>query len=185
MAIIPELIADVAEARERVIAAVAGLAADQATRKPAPDEWAVAQVIEHLVLAEHGGIIRIWQAAEGVRSGEPVWQGEAVHRGRSIEEIIATTWRAREDAPANAVPQTNGPLAYWVASLDACQPVLVALGKALDGLDLETVIAPYAISGPLDARQRLEFLRWHMDHHRQQIAEIVRLRPSSAGSRRQ
>lgn len=78
-------------------------------------------------------------------------------------------------------PQTNGPLAYWVASLAACQPVLNALEQKLDGLDLEAVVAPHFLSGPLDARQRLEFLRWHMDHHRQQIGEILRLRSSSVG----
>ncbi len=173
MAEIRKLIADAAVARQHVITAVEGLTEDQAIWKPAVGEWSVAQVIEHLVLAEHGGIVRIWQAAEGIRRAKPTWQGEAVHRGRPIEEIIATTWREREDAPANAIPQMNGPLAYWVASFAACQPVLDALGRALDGLDLRAVVAPHVISGPLDAHQRLEFLRWHMDHHRQQIAEII------------
>ncbi len=108
-----------------------------------------------------------------MRRGVPVWQGEAVHRGRTIEEIIARTWREREDAPPNATPQTNGPLGYWVASLSACQPVLDALVRHLDGLDPAAVIAPHFLSGPLDVYQRFEFLRWHMDHHREQIAGII------------
>jgi hypothetical protein len=66
-----------------------------------------------------------------------------------------------------------GPLAYWVASLAACAPVVIALGQALTPFDLEVVIAPHFLSGPLDARQRFEFLRWHMDHHRQQITDIM------------
>jgi hypothetical protein len=66
-----------------------------------------------------------------------------------------------------------GPLAYWVASLAACAPVVIALGQAPTPFDLEVVIAPHFLSGPLDARQRFEFLRWHMDHHRQQITEIM------------
>lgn len=181
MAEVADLIRDVAAARRRVIATAEGLAAGQAARRPAEGEWSATQVVEHLTLAEHGGIIRIWQAAEGIRGGRPIWQGEPVHRGRSIEEIIAATWREREDAPGNAIPQTNGPLGYWVASFAACQPVLEALGTALDGLDLSEVVAPHVISGPLDARQRLEFLRWHMDHHRQQIADIIRLRQTRAG----
>lgn len=167
------LIADVAAARQRVLAAVASLTEEQATWQPAPEEWSVAQVVEHLVLAEHSGIIRMWQAAVGLQRGVPVWQGEPVHRGKSIEQNIAETWREREEAPPNATPQTNGPLAYWVASLAACASVLIALGQALAPLDLETVIAPHFLSGPLDARQRFEFLRWHMDHHRKQIAEIM------------
>lgn len=37
-----------------------------------------------------------------------------------------------------------------------------------------TVIAPHVISGPLDARQRLEFIRFHMDLHRRQIEAVLR-----------
>lgn len=170
---IDDLIADVAAARRRVMEDVAGVTEEQATWQPAPEEWSVAQVVEHLVLAEHSGLIRMWQAAVGLQRGQPVWQGEPVHRGKSIEANIAETWREREDAPPNATPQANGPLAYWVASLAACEPVVLALGRVLAPFDLEAVIAPHFLSGPLDARQRFEFLRWHMDHHRRQIADIM------------
>ena len=178
---IDHLIADVAAGRQRVMAAVAGISEEQATWQPAPGEWSVAQVVEHLVLAEHSGLIRMWQAVVGLQSGRPVWRGEPVHRGKSIEENIAETWREREEAPPNATPQTNGPLAYWVASLAACEPVLIALGRVLAPFDLEEVIAPHFLSGPLDARQRFEFLRWHMDHHRQQIAAIIARQDEAAG----
>lgn len=175
MAEIREMIAAVAVARQRVIADVVGIAEDRAIWQPATGEWSIAQVVEHLTLAEQGGVLSIWREAEGVRTDNPTWQGESVHRGRSIEEIIAMTWRKREDVPASAAPRMNGPLAYWIASFAACQTVLEALGQTLDGLDLEAVVVPHVISGPLDARQRLGFLRWHMDHHRPQIAEIIRL----------
>jgi hypothetical protein len=43
----------------------------------------------------------------------------------------------------------------------------------LDGLDLATVIYPHVVRGPLvDARQGLEFLRWHLDYHCQQIEAL-------------
>jgi hypothetical protein len=32
---------------------------------------------------------------------------------------------------------------------------------------------PGARSGQLDTRQRLEFLRWHLDHHLQQIEDVA------------
>ncbi len=172
VASVPQLIADVAAARRRVLAAVASLTADQEAFHPAPGEWSVPQVVEHLVLAEQAGIQRVWQAAEGIRRGRPVWTGEPVHRGLPIVEVIAHTWRTKEQAPPNASPQTDGPLAYWATCLETCQPVLERLGAALDGLDLSEVIFPHFLSGPLDAHQRLEFLRWHLDHHRRQIEEI-------------
>jgi hypothetical protein len=58
-------------------------------------------------------------------------------------------------------------------ALAACQPVIAALAPRLAGLDLIAVIVPHHLSGPLDAGQRLAFVRWHLEHHRQQIAAIV------------
>ena len=169
---IPEYIADVAAARQAVLSAATGLSGEQEAFRPGPQEWSVPQVVEHLVLAEQAGIQRVWQAAEGIRRGRPVWTGEAVHRGLPIEEVIARTWRPKEQAPPNATPQTDGPLAYWVQCLAWRQPVLRRLHDALEGLDLAEVIFLDFLSGPLDARQRLEFLRWHLEHHRRQIEEI-------------
>ena len=172
MQTVPALIADVAEARRRVADAVAGLSVEQGARRPAEGEWSVQEVVEHLVLAEQAGVQFIWRAAEGVRAGQPVWSGEPVHRGRTIEEVITRTWRFKEEAPPNATPARAAPLPYWVAASQACQVVLEALGRALEGLELGEVIFPHFISGPLDARQRLEFLRWHMEHHLTQISEV-------------
>ena len=180
---VPWLVADVAAARRRVIGAVAGITAAQEAFRPGPESWSIPQVVEHLVLATQAGINLIWQAAEGVRRGRPVWRGDAVHRGAAIEEVIARTWelteagprtwKTAERAPENAVPRTGGPLAYWAACLEATQPVLDRLPAVLAGLDLQAVVYPHVLSGPLDARQRLEFLRWHLDHHLQQIQDIT------------
>jgi uncharacterized damage-inducible protein DinB len=168
-----ELIAEVSDSRQRVVDAVQGLTPEQEAFSPAPGEWSPTQVVEHLVLAEQAGINRIWQAAEGVRRGQPVWSGEPLHRGLPIEDVIARTWPERAEAPLWVVPTAGGPLAYWVACLRACQPVLETLAGTLKGLDLAEVIFPHPISGPLDGRQRLEFLRWHLDHHRRQIEDIL------------
>ncbi len=179
---VPGLIAEVAAARRRVVGAVAGITAAQEAFRPGPEEWSIPQVVEHLVLATQAGINLIWQAAEGVRRGRPVWRGDPVHRGAPIEAVIVRTWeltepgprtwRTAEQVPESAVPSTGGPIAYWTARLEATQPVLERLSAVLAGLDLEAVVYPHALSGPLDARQRLEFLRWHVDHHLQQIEDI-------------
>ncbi len=50
--------------------------------------------------------------------------------------------------------------------------MLERLPAVLAGLDLHAVVYPHVLSSPLDARQRLESLRWHLDHHLQQIEDI-------------
>lgn len=176
------LIAQVRAARSRVLATVTALGVQQERFKPGADEWSIANVVEHLVLAEQVGIHRIWQEAGGLRCGQEVWSGPVPHRGLSIEEVVERTWkvtstgpisvRTAEKAPEVATPRSDGPLAYWAACLEVCQPVLEQLGGVLSGLDLAQLIVPHVTSGPLDARQRLQFLRWHLDHHRQQIEDI-------------
>lgn len=176
------LIDEVRLARGRLVAAAAAVDSAQEGFRRGPGEWSVAEVVEHLVLAEQAGVNRIWQAAHGVRSGQPVWTGTPPHRGLEIDVVIERTWqltgtgpisvRTAEKSPEVAAPRLGGPLAYWLACLEACQPVLERLARALDGLDLARVIFPHVTSGPLDAWQRVQFLRWHLDHHRQQIEDI-------------
>lgn len=173
MQTIQELIGQVAEARRKLLATVAHLSVEQASFKPAPDQWSVLENIEHIALAEITGIAKIWQAAESKRNGTPVFTGEHTNRGLAIEDIIARTWKPKEDAPPIATPHIGGPLAYWISYLESCQAVLDRLGHALEGLDPGEVIFPHFLSGPLDARQRLEFLRFHLDRHRGQIERLM------------
>ena len=166
------LIRDAAEARRRVCIEVRDLLDDAGSLKPAPDQWSIAEILEHLVLAELAGINRVWRAAASVRAGHLEWTGDPVHRGKSIETIVAETWRPKETAPDVAQPRWGGPTAFWAACLEICQVTLEALAGQLAGLDLKSVIYPHPISGPLDARQRLEFLRFHMDRHAAQVRRV-------------
>lgn len=171
MSSVAELVADVMSARQEVLEQVAALTADQAIQKPSEDEWSVAEIIEHLVLAEHMGVRKIWQAADGAGPGGAV-EGPS-NAGLSIEEVIAGTWKTYEQAPPDATPSGEGSLDYWTACFRACQPVLEELGTRLEGVDLSTVIFPHFLCGPLDARQRLEFLRFHIERHGRQIERLT------------
>jgi hypothetical protein len=163
----------VEQARERFLGPLVGLSPEQAAFRTEPDAWSIAQVTEHLVHAESGGINLIWRAAEGIARGAPAWSGESPNRGLRIEDVVERTWQVRETSPESALPRIGGPFAYWAAALRGCSGLLVELKSALLGLALEDVIYPHAISGPLDARQRLQFLAFHLDRHRRQVAGIM------------
>jgi hypothetical protein len=170
---IPSLIEQTRDERNRLIDLVQPLTGRQARYKPAPDVWSVNENLEHLVLAEVSGTSKIWAAAEGVRTGEPVWAGEHTNRGLSIEEIVARTWKPKETAPPIAMPHIGGPVAWWVEYLKSAQSLLDSLAPALRGLDPETVLFPHFLCGPLDARQRIQFLRFHIRRHRNQITVLM------------
>ena len=66
---------------------------------------------------------------------------------------------------------------------DTAELYLCATGISLlanmfaEAVDLTTIVYPHYLSGPLDGRQRLEFLRYHMERHLAQI-ERVRAHPN-------
>jgi hypothetical protein len=166
------LISEVRSSRNRVLDHVKHLNTAQGAFKPTSDQWSISEILEHLVLAEQSGITKMWLAADGFRSGKPAWTGTHTNRGLSIDEIVARTWKTREAAPALCTPMFGGPLAYWKEAFSLCQRLLDASRPALEGLDLENVIYPHFISGPMDLGQRLEFLRFHMDRHQRQIERV-------------
>ena len=171
---VQKLIADVEAARQRVLDATEEVTTEQGGYTPAPDRWSIAEIVEHLVLAERSGTNYIWRAADGVTRGVPVFSGVSPNRGLTIEEVVERTWQPKEIAPEVARPYLGGPIGYWRAALRGRRPTLADLGEVLEPLDLDTVIYPHKLSGPLDARQRLAFLRFHLDRHHGQIEALKR-----------
>lgn len=90
-----------------------------------------------------------------------------------IEEIIARTWKPKELAPPIATPHFGGPVSYWLEYLKLAQQLLDGLVPVLHGLDPEMVVFPHFLSGPLDAQQRIHFLRFHIQRHRNQVAKLM------------
>jgi hypothetical protein len=167
-----ELIGQVAVARQRLIKTASGLSPAQAQFKSSTETWSITDNVEHLVWAEQGAINGMWRALEGFKNNAPIWKGECIHHGLSIEEVVDRTWQSKEKAPEIARPKWGGPTEFWILSLNNCQPLLESLGNALAGFDLEKIIHPHPISGPINILQRMEFLRFHLDRHREQIENI-------------
>ena len=170
-----QLIQDVDKARTRYVSCVYGLAFELSVFKPDTNAWSILDITEHLVYAEDVGVWGIWKALEAYQRGVPLWEGEHVNGGHSIEQVVGKTWKEKEIAPEVAAPRIGGVLSFWIAALEARQKILKSLAKQLEGHPLEEIIYPHPISGPLDARQRLQFLRFHIDRHREQAESIKRI----------
>jgi hypothetical protein len=165
------LIQLIEDARDHLLHAVDGLTEAQAAFKPAPDQWSIVEVVEHLYLAELSGVAKIWAAREALRAGRG-WHDARPNAGQHIESIIDATWQPREVAPPIATPHIGGPLAFWIACTRSLTPILAALGAQLEDVALDEIVFPHFLSGPLDGRQRLEFLRYHIERHLKQIDAI-------------
>jgi hypothetical protein len=172
MATLAQLIESVEAARRSLLESVAGLTEAQASFRPGVGRWTVAEVAEHLYLAELSGVTKIWAALDAFRAGR-VWSEALPNAGRPIEAVVAATWKPKEAAPSIATPHIGGPLAFWMSATRSLTGVLADLGAQLEGIPMERVVFPHYLSGPLDARQRLEFLRFHIQRHLGQIVTIT------------
>ena len=166
------LLSEVADARARYLDLVSNLTDAQSRYKPSADVWSAIDNTEHLFWAEQGGIWGMWRALQAHRDGAPFWTGEHTNRGKSIEEIVAETWQPKEKVPVIAAPRMGGSGAFWIASLESLQQPLEALSREIREDELDGVIHPHPISGPLDIRQRFSFLRFHIDRHRGQVERL-------------
>ena len=171
MAEVDTLIQAVERARAKLVSSVVGLSDAHAAWKPAPGQWAIVELLEHLYLAEFSGIAKIWGAVEALKGGRG-WAEARPNRGKTIEEIVAATWKPKEIAPQAATPHIGGPISFWLSATLSLKPLLAELGGHLRGANLEDVVFPHFLSGPLDARQRLEFLRFHIERHTDQVGRV-------------
>lgn len=171
MSAVAQLVESVEVARRALLDVLAGLSEPQAAFRPGEDQWSILEVVEHLYLAELSGVSKIWAALDGVRANR-FWSGARPNAGQPIEAVVAATWKPKEQAPPIATPHIGGPTSFWVSGTRSLTGVLADLGRHLEGVPLEQVVFPHYLSGPLDGRQRLEFLRFHIERHLTQIASI-------------
>jgi len=167
-----DLIEQVEQARENFINACSGLTKEESTYQESEDSWSITGIAEHIVRAEWGGVNGIWTAIDGYRHNQPVWSGENINEGLSIEEIVEKTWLPHQPAPEPARPQWGGPIEFWLLCLRNCKITLAETYRQMEGLDPASIIYPHHLSGPLNVYQRLEFLRYHMERHQRQIEKI-------------
>ena len=166
------LLEAVKNARVNYLAEVDSLTPEQIVRKPSPDSWNAIEITEHLFWAEKNGVVAIYKTLQAKDEGNTVWEGDAVNKGLTMEEIIAATWQAKETVPASAAPRLGGPIDLWTNFLKSLDQPLEALNNKITDEDLNIMSFPHPISGPFDIGQRLEFLRFHIDRHRLQVAAL-------------
>ncbi len=170
--LIQHLITKVETARAGFISSTEGLSYQQVSFRMTDNSWSITQIVEHMVWAERAGVIGMWRAVEGYRNNRPIWSGTPVHHHLSIEQIVEKTWKTKENVPDVARPHWGEPIAFWISELRACSATLKNLGEAIGLLNPEEIIYPHPISGPLNVVQRLEFLRFHLERHQNQMEQI-------------
>lgn len=170
---VQRLVKEVATARALYIDLISRVSETDALWRPHPDAWNITDITEHLFWAEHGGIVGMWKTLYAIRNGTLERRYASVHENMPIEEVIAMTWQPKEKVPEVAAPRMGGPLSFWRISLNGLQEPLNAFGNDLQEDELRVQAHPHPISGPMDFQQRLEFLRFHINRHQDQVSHLL------------
>ena len=173
MQTVNQLIQQIAAERKLFLDQLTNVTEQQAQWKPSADEWNITENTEHLFWAEQGGILGMWKTIHAIRDGGTARTYDSIHKDMPIEQLINLTWQAKEIVPAVAAPRMGGQLSFWIVSLHGLQEILNAFGQDLQDNELRLQAHPHPISGAMDFQQRLEFLAFHLDRHKKQVAALL------------
>lgn len=149
----------------------APLTAEQAHRKPAPDAWSVAEVIEHLTMAETGTYLGIQR-----RLNQPAATTEEVAATTPMTTIITEKLVVVErklQAPEAVRP--SGRYGEWPAPLAAFEKIrkrVLTLAET-DAPEFDTHVFPHPVLGPMTIRQWLLFINAHTRRHLPQLRACI------------
>ena len=155
--------------RARLTASVEGLGEGQEHFRPAPERWSIADIFEHLAIAEASSVKlfdRLLQKAEA--EGCTRAEGDPFAPVSIVEQ--ATPFRGQKfQSPEQIRPTGEVPLAASLASLDQSLEQIRALRPRLERADCAEQRVPHPIFGPLNLYQWLVFTAAHEERHLAQI----------------
>lgn len=164
------LVADLEESRRAFLDAVKGLSEAQLLYKAAPDRWSIAEVAEHIAIAEE----RIFANVT-----EKVMQSPLTDELRA--QIQADDGRVRrtltDRSARRQAPETLRPTGRFPSMADLIAAFETGRARTLDyarngQVDLRAHAAPHPVLGVIDAHQWLLVLSAHCARHTAQILEV-------------
>jgi hypothetical protein len=153
--------------RQVVFELLYALSADQITFRVGPGRWSILMVLEHVVVAEELVLAEI-------RTGRAEPAGSAAKSPEAFHLVIKAL---EKDTPVEVpLPQLE-PTGTVVLDdlIIRWEAARTGLRQGLEQILPEAVATPicrHPAAGPMDARETLEFLAVHLDHHLRQIRRI-------------
>ena len=155
--------------RARLTASVAGLGEGQEHFRPAPERWSIADIFEHLAMAEAGSVTlfdKLLQKAEA--EGRTRAAGDPFAPVSIVEQ--AAPFRGQKfQSPDQIRPTGQVALADSLDSLRDSLERIRALRPRLERADCAEQRFPHPLFGPLNLYQWLLFTAAHEERHLTQI----------------
>jgi uncharacterized damage-inducible protein DinB len=155
--------------RLALLAAVDRVAQADRDRRPAPGQWSVAEILEHLVRVEQAVAALI-----ATRGREPLPPAVEPPVPDASERVAGLRVRERRiDAPGALRPSGAVSADEALAALAASRRTLLDAARAADPAALEHRTYYHAVLGRLTLRDWLAFIAHHEARHAAQITEVA------------
>jgi len=166
------LVDHLARTRAELLAAAEAVPAADRERRPSPNRWTVAEVLDHLRMTEVGSATllarRIGRAREaGV--GPDLEVGSVLGR---LDHADVSQGGGLRVAPEVVQPTAGTRFDDALAGLAASRAGLLDVVRLLEDVDATRVMARHAALGEIDAYQWLLFIGQHERRHLRQIEGI-------------
>ena len=153
--------------------AVEAIAPVDRERRPTPDRWSVAEVIEHLAIVETRVTTRLGEAFDAARA-------DGMTRDPETGSVVDSSFLARAHDRSRRFKtgehaEPRGGLSTMEAweQLEASRQAFLNLLERADGLTVSGITAPHPAFGTLSFHQWAVFLGAHDARHALQIREMA------------
>jgi hypothetical protein len=149
---------------------IAGLSEKQWRFKPAPDRWSVAEVSEHIAVAE-SGIFGMVQGKIMTSPATPEKRAEVAGKDETILKMVPDRSHKAQ------APEFLKPTNRWATQADLVKAFEDSRKATMDYVrttndDLRDHFGPHPLLGPMDAYQWILLISAHSERHTKQIEEV-------------
>jgi hypothetical protein len=157
--------------RDAFVAATAGLSDTQYRFKPGPDAWSIAEIVEHVAIAE--GRILDYLATMPQAAAPTAEPRSGPERFTRLTALIPTRQQRRIEAPSPLRPTGAAAPAASLAAFVATRARAIAVAQAAPP-DVCARVLLHRLLGELDLEEWLWFVSLHSARHVEQIDGIKR-----------
>ena len=158
------------DSNKATINALEHLSDEQLNFRSAPGKWSIAEVAEHIMLAES----LIFSAVERALAADPnpEWQAKTSGKTQLLEKALIDR-HSKAQAPESIVPSGKLTRVELIAKLKESREKTLKFAEETQlPLKYHTFDHPFPIFGTLNAYQWLFYIPLHNFRHNLQIAEI-------------
>jgi len=170
---IADILAASEQAQTRFIAAVSNLTEAQANFRPDENQWTIAEIVEHVSVANDGFLRITHKLLKEAESAAKPPKADLNLGHTSLDENGQQPGPFQ--APERVRPKGGVSVEDSLAKMRASLAGFAEIQSRLEAVDLSDQMFPHPALGPIDAYQWMVLLGEHEDRHRGQIERLKML----------